>query len=462
MCAIPGLIRRAGRSEVAVEMVKTQNQVAVVYQPPQYEEGLVRASVRQALETLGLSWREWIRPGERVLLKPNLIRQSHTDRPDEWEQILTHGSVIAAVATEVAAALEGCGTITVADAPQTDSDFDKICERAQILQLREKFAQRFPQLKFEILDLRREAWRTERGVIVERRKLPEDPRGYTLVNLAANSCFHGKQGRFYGADYDTAFTAAHHGHGRHEYLLSRSALDADVFINLPKLKTHKKAGVTLSLKNLVGINGDKNYLPHFCIGTPDEGGDEFPRSDTATKLQSRAIRAFKAVAKRSGTATKLWAPVAKRVGSKIFGETNAVVRSGNWHGNDTAWRMVLDLNKVLFHFDGEGKPRKKPLRYLSIIDGIIAGEGNGPMEADAKLCGVLIAGTNPVAVDFAGAKIMGFDWRKIPLLREAFEIPDLKLADFRPDEIEILPEPGEVFQFKPHFGWKNHIEAPTR
>ena len=62
------------------------------------------------------------------------------------------------------------------------------------------------------------------------------------------------------------------GNGTHEYLISRSAMDADVFINLPKLKTHKKVGVTLSLKNLVGINGDKNYLPHFCIGTPAEGG----------------------------------------------------------------------------------------------------------------------------------------------------------------------------------------------
>jgi len=60
--------------------------------------------------------------------------------------------------------------------------------------------------------------------------------------------------------------------------------------------------------------------------------------------------------------------------------------------------MVLDLNRALFEFGGDGKPRSKPLRYLSIVDGIIAGEGNGPMEADAKPCGVLIAGHNPVAL----------------------------------------------------------------
>ncbi len=433
--------------------------VAVVRQQPRYHEAEVTASVRHALDALGISFSELIKPGERALLKPNFIRESHTSRPDEWEQIITHGTVIAAVATAVATAMEGRGTITIADAPQTDSNFDKICERAGIPQLRARLAREFPKVSLEILDLRREAWRTDNGVIVERRKLPEDPRGYTLVDLAARSCFHTKKGRFYGADYDTAFTAQHHSNGRHEYLISRSVMDADVFINLPKLKTHKKVGVTLSLKNLVGINGDKNYLPHFCIGTPAEGGDEFPRSDAATKFQSRAIRAFKAAALRSGPATKLWGPTARRIGSKVFGDTSAVVRSGNWYGNDTTWRMVLDLNKVLLHFDGAAQPRTKPLRYLSIIDGIIAGEGDGPMEADAKPCGVLIAGTNPVATDFVAAQLMGFDWERIATLREAFRPQDLPLAGFSPAQIEVVPELGECLHFRPHFGWKDHIEA---
>jgi uncharacterized protein (DUF362 family) len=392
---------------------------------------------------LAIGWRELIQPGQRVLLKPNFIRESHTQRPDEWEQIITHGTVIAAVAEQVASALDGSGTITIADAPQTDSDFDKICERAELPQLQEKLARSWPDLKLEILDLRREVWRTENGVIVERRKLPEDPRGYTLMNLGKASSFAGKVGSFYGADYDTAFTATHHSNGTHEYLLSRSAMEADVFINLPKLKTHKKVGVTLSLKNLVGINGDKNYLPHFCIGTPDHGGDEFPDSRVQSKVQSKLISAFKSAAK-SGP---WWGPVAKRVGSRIFGETSAVVRSGNWWGNDTTWRMVLDLNQALLL-------RPNAPRYLTIIDGIIAGEGNGPMEADTKACGVLIASTNPVAADFVGAKLMGFDWQKIPTIREGF-----RLFELSPDDVQVEPELGETFRFKPHFGWRGHIEA---
>ena len=413
--------------------VKPQS-VAVIRQAPRYDPALVRQSVA----ALGIDWPALIHPGDRVVLKPNFIRESHTERPDEWEQIITHGTVIAAVAEQVAAAMDGRGTITIADAPQTDSDFDQICQRAQIPQLRERLAREFPGLTLEVLDLRREAWRTVNGVIVERHKLTEDPRGYTLVDLADKSCFAGKTGKFYGADYDTAFTAKHHSNGRHEYLLSRSALDADVLINLPKLKTHKKVGVTLSLKNLVGINGDKNYLPHFCIGTPDEGGDEFPTSDVKNKVQSKLISAFKSAA-RSGP---WWGPVAKRVGSKIFGDSGKVIRSGNWHGNDTTWRMVLDLNQAFF---------QKPRRYLSIVDGIIAGEGNGPMEADAKPCGVLIAGTNPVAVDFVCAALMGFDWRKLPMIREG-----LRVFELSPDDIEA--DIGEPFCFKPHFGWVGHVE----
>ncbi len=430
------------------------NRVAVVRQSARYETGEVGDSVRRAVAALGLDWGSFVQPGERVVLKPNFIRESHTERPAEWEQIITHGSVIAAVAEAVAAALKGRGTITIADAPQTDSDFEKICARAEIPQLRARLAREWPELKLEVLDLRREAWRTERGVIVARRKLPEDPRGYTRIDLGEQSCFHGKAGRFYGADYDAAFTQKHHAAGWHEYLLSRSVMDADAFINLPKLKTHKKVGVTLSLKNLVGINGDKNYLPHFSIGTPDEGGDEFPTSAARHKVQSKLIAAFKAAAKTTGRATPWWGPVAKRVGSKIFGDTSRVVRSGNWWGNDTTWRMCLDLNQALQQFDGAARRRTKPLRYLSLIDGIIAGEGNGPMEADAKPCGLLLAGTNPAAVDFVATRLMGFDWEKVPTIREG-----MRQFDLCADDVEIVPELGEPFRFRPHFGWVGHIET---
>ncbi|MCV6004648.1 DUF362 domain-containing protein, partial [Escherichia coli] len=59
--------------------------------------------------------------------------------------------------------------------------------------------------------------------------------------------------------YDPRLLAARHAPGRHQYLVSRDIIEADVVINLPKLKTHKKAGLTCALKNLIGINGNKEF-----------------------------------------------------------------------------------------------------------------------------------------------------------------------------------------------------------
>lgn len=50
--------------------------------------------------------------------------------------------------------------------------------------------------------------------------------------------------------------------GLEHLYLSKTVAEADVFVSLPKLKTHHWAGATLSLKNLFGI------LPGICYGWP--------------------------------------------------------------------------------------------------------------------------------------------------------------------------------------------------
>ena len=126
---------------------------------------------------------------------------------------------------------------------------------------------------FELIDLRREQWTNRDGVITVA-GCRGDPYGNIAFDLGNASEFAGHRGagRYYGADYDSNKVNQHHLDGRHEYLLAGSAIGCDVLINLPKLKTHKKAGVTLSLKNLVGINTDKNWLPHHTEGDPARGG----------------------------------------------------------------------------------------------------------------------------------------------------------------------------------------------
>ena len=412
-----------------------------------------------------------ISPGDTVLLKPNLIRESHAQKPDEWQQVITHGAVIEAVLIQVLQRLRGKGKVIIADGPQTDSDFDEICRRLGLHQMVSKYSK--SGVEVQLLDLRRDRWYQRDDVIYKREKLPGDPAGYTRVNLAQASTFndYALNGQLYGADYDMEETRRFHSEGKHEYILCRTPLDADVVINLPKMKTHKKTGVTFSLKNLVGINGYRNCLPHHTVGMPDEGGDEFRNGSVSNKVQSQAVVAFKRFLVNGGGTGNGVARMMKRVGKIVFGDTNEVVRSGNWHGNDTAWRMVLDLNKALFYYNGEGKLRTKPLRYLALVDGIIAGEGNGPMAPDAKPAGLLVAGLNPLAVDTVCAQLMGFDYRRIPLLARGWNMRELPLVSFAADEISCVSnisswqgsftevQHAQHLSFEAHFGWKNHIEC---
>ena len=58
---------------------------------------------------------------------------------------------------------------------------------------------------------------------------------------------------------------------------------------------------------------------------------------------------------------------------------------GSWYGNDTLWRCIVDLNKVLFYSNKKGVMQKtRQRKYLTIVDAIIAGEKEGPLEPTPK------------------------------------------------------------------------------
>src|SRR3954454_9500171 len=90
---------------------------------------------------------------------------------------------------------------------------------------------------------------------------------------------------------------------------------------------------------------------------------------------------------------------------------------GSWQGNDTIWRTVLDLNQILFYADREGRLQDRPQRrYLAIVDGVIAGEGEGPLASTPRHSGILIAGADPVLVDVAACRAMGYDEKKLRIV----------------------------------------------
>jgi len=450
--------------------------------------------VRSCLRLLGLDKRnygtpDWnplseiIKPGHRVVIKPNFVLSDHYEGGNLFS-IITHPSIIRAVVDYAFKAIKGDGEIIIADAPQMDCNFEQLLDRTKLTSIQELYWDKY-RFELRILDLR-DFWleRCEGMVAAtldRRHKLPGDPEGSVVVNLGRKSAFYGlKSDRFYGADYNRDETIRHHTGERQEYMVSKTILGADVLISVPKLKVHKKVGVTLNAKGLVGINTNKNYIVHYTLGTPEEGGDQFPpgflkgKAKLRVKLQRFLYdlllarknpitdKAYEFIHK---TAKVLIRPFFRGVDTREIG----LYDGGNWYGNDSAWRMVSDLMKVALYADKNGKLMETPQRRIfSMVDGIIGGENNGPLTPDEKRCGVVIAGFNPLAVDIVGIRLMGFDWTRLKwvtdLLKNKYfnfyvdNIGDIKIMTDASEFQDIFSDNSVLLGFKPHPGWQGYVE----
>jgi hypothetical protein len=146
------------------------------------------------------------------------------------------------------------------------------------------------------------------------------------------------------------------------------------------------------------------------------------------------------------------------------------VNQGMWFGNDTLWRTLLDINRCLFYSDREGNLKDTVQKsYFCMMDGIIGGEGNGPISCDPVFPGVLMAGFNPVALDAVGTILMGFDIDKVPLVKRGLEQPSSKPLFKGPrDGIYVHDEDNRFplsefgkrrnLKYAPHPNWVGHIE----
>jgi hypothetical protein len=146
-----------------------------------------------------------------------------------------------------------------------------------------------------------------------------------------------------------------------------------------------------------------------------------------------------------------------------------LVRNGNWSGNDTIWRTILDLNRVLVYADPHGVVQPvRQRRTFHVMDAIVAGEGDGPMAPDRRDVGLVICSADPVAADAVAAAMMGFDPTKIPVIREACRPHALPITALGPDldglvvhwKQRTLHSWKELpsFGFRPHPGWAGRIE----
>jgi len=400
-----------------------------------------------------------IKPGMTVLIKPNLMH--HSGDSGDTRGLITHGSLVRVVTDYVYIALKGKGRIIIADGPMDDADFEKILEKTGLDEIKKYYKDR-ADFNIEIYDLRQERVIKRLGETIKRITLAGDPMGYTAIDLGNASRLE-DQGldckNLRGPDAGIA-TFTRHNKSKHEYLISNTFLKADVVISLPKMKTHKRSGVTLALKNMIGITSDRLTLPHSSQ-EPPYPGRQAPKG-IRHKMHGLFYNCTHRILRRLKYRWKY-----------IRGITRNDIDSGNFYGNDVIWRTVLDIFNIAEYGNMDAEIHKiQQRKFFIIVDGIIAGEGQAPTDPDPKPCGVLIAGLNPFCVDIATSRLMGFDPFKIPkfsnipkgLLSQVWGVDIDRItcaSNIREWNKELSGFYGKCLDFKPHYAWKGYIEVDS-
>jgi len=438
----------------------------------------------------------WIRPGDRVLVKPNWVMDGHPNEAVLGEQLamdslVSHPAVLRAVLDYAQKALGGRGKLTIADAPLQACDLPRLHARTHIAALVDHYrslaAAGRPVVPLATEDLRLETSTSSSlpgGIGHVYRKSRRDDLGRHLqVQLGTASMLEpiaADWQRFRVTCYDPAAMGETHRPGHHVYCIGRPVLEADCVIDVPKFKTHKKSGITVALKNLIGINGHKSFLPHHRKGSIATGGDEFLAADPLKE----AGAAFQDRQHVEGQAP--WVQHAAAIGASGLAAFNRILRqdgteSGSWYGNDTIWRTCIDLNRALLYADAQGRfpfePDAAPQRrVLHIVDGIIGGDCDGPLNPRPQHSGVVIAGGHAAFVDIAACLVMGLDWRAIPIVAGAFAAgAGPPLCRLSPEALELVGSVGPwcgagaelldglpgALDYQPATGWEGAVDRGT-
>jgi uncharacterized protein (DUF362 family) len=407
-----------------------------------------------------------------VVVKPNWVTHQNMGGHG-LEALLTHSSLIKYIVQFAAVAMQGRGSIIVGDAPLQGCNFHQLITATGIDRVIAMAQKEHPGIDFRIEDWRLTVMRDD-ILSVQPSQAQRDnyqrmvTNDYILVDLGRNSFLEdiAEYSRdFRVSAYKKDLIRQHHQSGRHEYLVTRRVKQADLFINLPKMKTHMKAGLTGALKNVVGINGHKEYLPHYIKGAYQSGGDAYMRKHPLRNLHERLsdwlADNYAEMAGISSKALSYFLDMLRWSSVLCAGESTSL---GSWAGNETIWRTILDLNHILYF--SENSPRKT----ITIVDGIVAGEGQGPLKPRPKSVGILIAGENPAYIDAVIAKFLGYNISRIPTVYNAIydyrsKFIGQSLRDFhvislldreRPEKVAFDSLPNFHFR-KPKF-WK-HAEV---
>jgi uncharacterized protein (DUF362 family) len=214
--------------------------------------------------------------------------------------------------------------------------------------------------------------------------------------------------------------------------VSRTLAESECRVSLALAKTHVSSIVTLSLKNMLSsIHPADRIMMHGSKGGNGYTGwkrlaVEFLKGDSlAVNAMTRAMGRFK----------------------NMKNDLTGAARPDAWktldHKEKGFLRSVEAMNRNLVALSRLVKP------HVSVVDGFVGMHREGPRHGTPLPLGVVVAGTDAVAVDAVAAAVMGFDPLKIGYLAYA-EAAGLGTAGL--DAVEIVGDPIATVRrrFVPH------------
>ncbi len=345
-----------------------------------------------------------IKRGDTVLIKPNLI--------DHLPGSYTRPEVVRPMIDMAVAG--GAARICVADAGINFIETEQVLDATHYSEMVRCLQRRHPAIKIEALNLN---------------KLPR----WRWVFLGEDSSFYNSGYRDDEIAFDYGKPLLNHpyyltvdrlgrtprGKSAGCYAISDDVLNADVVINMPKMKTHWTMLATLSMKNLVGCTMASTY--------DHQAGD----------------------------------------GANLARIPHCHVRKTNYFENDIAVRVLQDLHKIILYCDKHGRLKKRKQRqYLTVIDGIEAMERSQTtlyeQKGKRRMNRVVLAGQDPVSTDMVACRVMGYDYRQIPVLKKRPMDDIRKIGNYNRDNIVVIGENldtriNHVFSFNDR--WKKDAEC---
>jgi hypothetical protein len=390
--------------------------------------------------------------GRKILLKPNWVNHS---RSITDEICLRSNDNFLLAALEVILEKEPAAVV-IGDAPIQGCRWDEVVTDTFLKRI-DELSKKY-EISVQVKDFRRTTFSPEKN------KLKTDLKplsNYIIFDLKDKSYLEPltKKGRnrFRVTNYDPSKLEGSHKSGIHKYCITKELFEADIIISMPKIKTHQKSGITGALKNIVGLNGDKDFLPHHRLGGTGFGGDCYPGKNYLRYWSELALD--KANRQRGGTAYFLWTKVASFLWRLSFPKDVHTIEAG-WYGNDTTWRMVMDLNLITYYGKPDGTLSDKKQRVIfSLCDGIIAGQGDGPLRPEPLPLGVVSFTDNPTVNDIAMATMMGFDYSKFSLLTESKNLfsADECIIFLNDKQVKIDDFQELMIKTNPPRGWKLYL-----